>query len=376
MGEDIIKRTFVQRCHWWFVLGLIIISSLGISSIALAQNQAGDASNTATIELSEPWDWLQLSSGEWLKGELLRMENLKVYFDSDDLGDLTIDWEDVVFIQTTRPMAVLRRDSSAATGPLRTRNEEIFIESENTSIAFNDVLNIASGSSNPSDLWSGDIGASTNIRQGNVSQKDINVTADFLRRTLKTNLRMAYLGNSSQLEGQQTANEHRATLNFDYRWSTNWFWRPLLAEYYRDPFQNIESQWTVGVGGGYYLAENYDLTWVISAGPAYLRTKYSTVSAGEPDQVSSESFFFVTQYDQELTSDIDLKMSYQLIVTDDESGRAKHHARLGLAVDLTDSLDLTVNTYWDRTSKPQVDELGGVPEKNDYRFAVGLSYEL
>jgi hypothetical protein len=92
--------------------------------------------------------------------------------------------------------------------------------------------------------------------------------------------------------------------------------------------------------------------------------------------VSSAAFFFTTDYNQELTDDIDLKTSYQLILTEEEAGKAAHHITLGLSVDLTDSLDVTINTYWDRTEEPLVDDQGVIPEKNDFRFAVGLSYEL
>ena len=42
------------------------------------------------------YDWVQLSSGEWLKGELISMYREELEFDSDELGLLVLDWDDVV----------------------------------------------------------------------------------------------------------------------------------------------------------------------------------------------------------------------------------------------------------------------------------------
>ena len=46
-------------------------------------------------DTSGGFDWIELTSGEWLKGEIKSMQNDKLEFDSDKLGLLTLDWEDV-----------------------------------------------------------------------------------------------------------------------------------------------------------------------------------------------------------------------------------------------------------------------------------------
>src|SRR6185436_1400737 len=40
-------------------------------------------------------DWIQLKSGEWLRGRLYGMQNRKLEFESDELNDLELDWKDV-----------------------------------------------------------------------------------------------------------------------------------------------------------------------------------------------------------------------------------------------------------------------------------------
>jgi hypothetical protein len=43
----------------------------------------------------EKYDWIQLKSGEWLKGKLEVLYDRKLEFDSDELDDLTFDFEDI-----------------------------------------------------------------------------------------------------------------------------------------------------------------------------------------------------------------------------------------------------------------------------------------
>jgi len=45
--------------------------------------------------LPEKFDWIQLTSGEWLKGDLKVLYDDKLEFDSDELDLLELDWEDV-----------------------------------------------------------------------------------------------------------------------------------------------------------------------------------------------------------------------------------------------------------------------------------------
>ena len=41
------------------------------------------------------FDWIELTNGEWLKGEIISMYDRELEFDSDELGDLTFDFDDI-----------------------------------------------------------------------------------------------------------------------------------------------------------------------------------------------------------------------------------------------------------------------------------------
>ena len=48
-----------------------------------------------TIQFGDTYDWLRLTSGEWLKGRLKRMREDEIEFDSDKLDLVTFDWDKV-----------------------------------------------------------------------------------------------------------------------------------------------------------------------------------------------------------------------------------------------------------------------------------------
>ncbi len=322
------------------------------------------------------WDWIQLTSGEWLKGDLRSLERDVLDFDSDKLGILELDWEDVKQVMSAKPMAILYGENDTAVGYLVTEGKELVVLGTEVRVPLDEVISIAKGTPNERDLWTGDISLTLNLRTGNIEQQDFNSSVKLRRKTALTTYRLSYLGHYSYYDSVENANDHRATTTFDYRLDRVWFFRPVSVNYYRDPFQNINHEWTVGAGMGLYVLDTTDITWIVTAGPGYQVTHYSETPEGDEDAVDSAVFFFSTQYEHEVTDDVDVEGAYQVIYSDDASGRAKHHAELSLEVDLTDSLDLMVAIYWDRIDKPQPDELGIEPEPDDAQLAVGLNLEL
>jgi len=49
------------------------------------------------------WDWARLDTGEWIKGEMIVMQQDVMSFESDKFDDLEIDWEDVLDLRLARP---------------------------------------------------------------------------------------------------------------------------------------------------------------------------------------------------------------------------------------------------------------------------------
>ena len=58
------------------------------------------------VPLIDQYDWIELTSGEWLKGEFKGMYRKQLEFDSDKLKLMTFDFEDVRQIRTHRIVTV------------------------------------------------------------------------------------------------------------------------------------------------------------------------------------------------------------------------------------------------------------------------------
>lgn len=322
------------------------------------------------------WDWIELTSGEWLKGELRSLDQDVVDFDSDKLGILSLDWDDIKSVYSARPMELMRRDNSLLVGRLTTVDGQLVVVGTGAQVPFRDVISIARQSTSEFDRWFVDIALGANLRGGNADQRDANVDLTLWRRTAKSSVRLNYIGNYSEFDGEENVNDHRATTSFDYRLDPVWFVRPFYGEFFRDPYQNVASRITAGFGAGLFLFDTPKLTWNVAVGPGYQETRFVDVPVGDPDKESTGIFFISSNYDHELTADIDLLFNYQLVMMEENSGRVAQHAMAAIDIDLTDALDLRLATYWDRLQQPQVDSEGVQPKKDDYRFVIGLDYEI
>ena len=49
----------------------------------------------APVDVKDGKDWLRLTSGEWLRGKIEYLDRQTLVFDSEELDELKLDWDDV-----------------------------------------------------------------------------------------------------------------------------------------------------------------------------------------------------------------------------------------------------------------------------------------
>ena len=135
--------------------------------------------------------------------------------------------------------------------------------------------------------WSGDSIVGSSIQSGNNSQTTLSTSAELARRTPNTTLLVDYLGNYSQVNNVQSANNKRVNTTYDVRLNQDWFVRPVQLEYYQDTLANISYRLTGGVGAGYYVFDRTGLEWQLSAGPSYQYTRFENVEPGQSDSATT-----------------------------------------------------------------------------------------
>ena len=327
--------------------------------------------------MPDDFDWIQLTSGEWLKGEIIAMYEDSLEFDSDELDELTLDWEDIQQVRSAQIMQVAFLDDTIATGKLLVEGDTVRVMGEQDyEYERLQVLSLTAGTPKERNYWAGKLSAGLNYRTGNTEQTEFNARANIVRRTPKNRINIDYLGNFSETDGTTIADNQRANAGWNRFLSDRFYITPVYGEYYRDPFLNIASRWTLGVGLGYQIVDNSEVEWSVDAGLAYQRTSFDDVLAGEPESENSPALAIGTRYDNELTGWMDFFFDYRFFVVNEESGTYTHHLITGFEFELIGDLDFDVSWVWDRIQDPRRKANGSLPEQDDFRMIFGLGYSF
>ena len=168
-----------------------------------------------------------------------------------------------------------------------------------------------------------------------------------MRRTSASRFVLNYLGNITRTEHIETVNNHRLNGFVDLLKTKKYFLRPISAEFYRDPIQNIQRRVTLGAGIGYHIIDTSKTSWDITAGPAYQNTQFISVEPGQDSNESTPAFVVATNFDAELTKRLDLIARYKFQIVNDTSGSFIHHFITILETELTKWLDFDISFVWD-----------------------------
>lgn len=362
--------------------------AVGESSDDAAATVDAEAAAAADEASSKPWlpaakefDWVQLTSGEWLKGEIKSMYNDSLEFDSDKLDLLSIDWEDVKYLKSYRPSSINIENHEPVTGSLQISGDKITIKDNGNVQEYNrsDLISLTPSGEKEADLWALKFTLGLNIRTGNTDQLDYNAKFNAKRRTARSRFILDYIGNISKTGDAngnltETANNNRVGASHNIYATRYFYYTPIFAEYYRDPFQNIDQRLTAGIGIGYTIFDTGRFEWNVNGGPAFVSNKYISVQPGEEQTVNAGALVFGTDFDAELTSTLDFIFNYRIQASEPESGGYTHHIIGTFENELTGSLDFDVSLIWDRISDPATDADGNTPKPDDYRLTVGVTY--
>jgi hypothetical protein len=358
---------------------------------AAQKNDSGAESQTESKDKNtqtRPWeppppppdefDWIQLTSGEWLKGEFKVLYEKKLEFDSDELDLLKFDWEDVKQVRGARIFAVRLVGPITVKGLLQVTEDKVYVTvgEERREFERDQLVTIAPGAPREIDYWSAKVSLGANISRGNVQQTQYSAIGNIKRRTSATRFVTDYLGNFTRTEGVQTVNNQRLNTYFDIFKTRKYFFRPFFGEYFRDPIKNIDSRVTLGAGMGYHIIDTSKTEWDVAGGPAYQRTRFESVEPGQDSGESTPAFVAGTHFNRDLTEDVEFDFRYDFQILNKESGTYAHHFVAALETELTGWLDFDISFVWDRTEDPTPEADGTVPKSDDFYliFSLGIDF--
>jgi hypothetical protein len=369
----------------WKIPRLLVFGLVFLTDSMHAAEQPCDA----FVPPPDEFDWIQLTSGEWLKGELKSLYNQQLEFDSDQLDSMEFDMEDVKQIRghgikgvrvQRSDQAVDRGEPETLTvyGKLAITEDKVIVTSRDARQEFDrsDLIDIVSEEGKELQHWSAKISIGLNFTRGNADEDDLSTTINLQRRTSATRFVTNYLANYSRTGGTDTVDNNRLNVYLDLFKTRKFFWRPVFGEYFRDPFQNIEGRYTGGTALGYHFISTAKTEWDATAGLAYQGTQFVSVLPGQDLNTSTPVLSIGTLYDTNITKKIEFSVLYAFNIVNEESGRYTHHSVTTLETELTSWLDFDISFVWDRVKNPTASVDGTLPESNDYwlTFSLGVDY--
>ena len=376
-AETVVPLPPVVVTNCVFVTNIVVVTVTNYvvtTNVALSINTPTSAlPDLSWVPPVDGYDWIQLKSGEWLRGQIKAMQQRQLEFDSEELNDLTFDWKDIRQVRSAHTLDLLFMDGKKAAGPVTITPAEVAVGGAEPRVFSRDQLqSLTPGGSKELNYWSGMLSVGLTVRAGNTEQLEYNAQARLQRRTPATRFSLDYIGNISSINGVENANNNRVNSEFDLWLSRRFYLILPQIEYYQDPFQNLKARVTAGGGAGYDLVDHPNLEWNISTGPAYQYAWFEPTEPGQPTQSGTAALVFGTRFDWDITQRIGLILEYRGQYTSRQVGETTHHAVGTLSLELTKRFDLDVSLIWDRISNPKVGQDDVQPKPDDFRLVVGL----
>jgi len=365
------KRTIIATILGVFV-GMILLVSVGATLVKAQDWQPPEPS-------AKERDWLKLTSGEWVWGDLKGLRDTNLEFDSEELDLLKLDWDDVAEFRSARVLTYRFEKGGVLTGTATVREGIVTIQTGTgmQEMPRDDLIMILEGTQKEIDFWSAKATVGFIGRTGNSDQADLNTMIRILRQSPRIRWDTKYTGNIGTVSGEQNINNQNFYSVLDMLVKAGFFVTPGMVNLFHDKFQNIDLKTTLAVGVGYAIFRGGDMEWSVGLGTGYVHTKFVSVQEGEDDTDGSFSVIPSTGFDWDITGDIEFEFDYNLQMAVPETRNAFHHAGGVFSFDIWgDILDLDFALTWDRVENPKADAEGNVPVRDDFRTSVGLGIDL
>ena len=325
------------------------------------------------------FDWVQFTNGEWLKGEVKDLQDSKFEFESDEMDTLNLDWSDIAALYMHRPGTIVFQDRSFTHGMIIVEGNRVAITTPEGETMTHDrdwIRGVIPGKGTRLSYWSGKFTLGASIRRGNVNQTDLTLFARLQRRTPGARLRMEYNGVYGEVDGIDTADNHRFTLTNDLYFTRRFYVTLPTFTAFADEFQNIDYRLTPGIALGYDIIDESKLEWTVSGGAGYEYTRFIDIPVDGSQTTETATILFGTDLEWEATKKIDISFGYDLSVPVPKTGDFSSRATLGLEFEFWKNFDFDTRIVWDHQNNPGSATQTGKLQKDDVRIEIGIGYEF
>lgn len=334
----------------------------------------------------EPWnqadqknfDWIQLTNGEWLKGELKGMREDMLSFDSDEFELQELDWEDVKVVYSRQRYTYVFDDQSILTGPALITGDELVVDTSSGKKAVDRsrIFSIVRAGRHEIEHWRFKLSVGVTARRGNTQSVDYTAYSRLRREDALRRLTLQYDGAFGIVSGERNTNKHRGDAEWVLFLSPRFYLTPLLGEVLHDEFQNIKFRWIAATGGGLHLIDTSDVALDFQLGAGYAQSYFISTLPGDSSPVGGFLTIPTLALDWDITDDLELELSWYSAVFIPNFENTFHHGTVRLSLDVTDVIDVSFSTIFDRLEDPTPSEDGTIPYKSDLAMTASIGIDL
>ena len=331
-----------------------------------------------TIQFGDVHDWLQLNSGEWLKGNVKRMREKELEFDSDKLDLVKFDWEDVDQIHSPQLNTYVFDDKLDVVGRALITKDKVLIETAEGVQGYPraDLLSIVEGAPRERNWWSTKLGVGLSANAGNTNQGSLTAYFQLTRADFRTRSNARYDGTVGYADRQLNVSRHLGVALVQLFISRRWYFIPAAAGFLNDKFQNIGFRTTPGAAAGIHVFDRKRVEWDLEAGMGYQYTRFLSTAAGVKNPQNDGFVGLSTYAEFELYKDVKLEIEWLTNLVYTTIGNTNHTGRAKFTVEITDIFDFETSFLFLRTESPPPREDGTTPESNDFQLIVSVALEL
>ena len=337
------------------------------------------------IEFGDEKDWIRLKSGEWLRGNVERMRDGSLQFDSDELKLLSYDWKKVKELHSPRSNTYRLLDGTELVGPAMIDEETITVQTADgiKTAPRSELDAIIEHTQRERNYWSTVFRFGLTANRGNSDNLTLNASWRLKREDAMTRAVLGYEGTfgttGTKRSGtrEEVANRHLGSGDVDVFVHPIIYVKALTGQLLYDKFQNIRLRATPAAGIGANVITTYRWNWDVEFAPAgYQYLSLLTTLPGVQNPQSDGYMMFRTFADLDFTDDIQLLLEWRTNLVYTTIGNTNHMGNVDFTFRLTTILWFNTSFLYLRTEEPLPRGDGTVPKKNDYQVVVGLSLRI
>ena len=330
------------------------------------------------IEFGNGKDWLRLTSGEWLRGNLNWMRDGDFEFDGDKTDLIRKGWSNVDQLHSPKIKTYVFKRRVEAMGPAMVTKDKVVVETDEGMRTFprSELLSILQGGTRERDWWAFEVGAGFTGAFGNSNQSSLTAKAGLGRHDQRTSTLLLYEGTFGAANRELSVSRHLGQVGVALFVSDRFYVVPAAADFFHDRFANIKFRATPAALGGIQIFDTERVEWDFEWGLGY---QFLRVISTLPNVPNPQSDGFVpvhTYWEFEITDDIELDLRWQSNIVFTTIGNTNHIGEAVFSVEVTDILYFNTEFDYFRTEQPIPREDGSLPESNDFQLIVGFSIKV